>query len=137
MRTADEIAADADPRSPFSNHTEYELWADDGRGCYDCRNDDPETNTLCPILSAALLGTWPKEWTRRTVEWQIGDKSGTYEAVDECTEFDERDDDDGDGEPDPEPGPPPVIAGQIDMFEVFTDQALDAIGQPHPVTASP
>lgn len=124
MRTAEEISADAEPRSPFSNSTEYEIWAGNGRGCYDCVNDDAETEKWCPILGAALLGSWPKEWTRRTHDWSIGDKSGSIEVVDECTEFDERRGDEGD-DPEPEPEPPPVIDGQIDMFEVFADRIAD------------
>ena len=124
MRTYEEIAADAAAESPFSNSTEYEIWADSGRGCYDCRHDDAETDTFCPILSAALLSTWPKEWTRRTVDWQIGDASGSYETVGECTEFQERRDD-GEDEPEPEPDPPPVIDGQVDLFEVFADQIAE------------
>jgi hypothetical protein len=88
--------------------------------------DEPEK--FCPILSASLLGTWPMEWTRRTVEWQYGDASGSYEAVDECTEFDRRPDGGGgDDDPEPEPGPPPVIEGQIDMFEVFTEQFVESL----------
>jgi len=129
MRTPDEIAADAEARSPFSNHTEYEMWAGHGRGCYDCANDDDATEKYCPILGAALLGGWPKEWTRRTVQWEIGGKSGSYEVVDECTDFDRRPDDDGpddgDDQPEPDPGPPPVLEGQIDMFEVFADRIAE------------
>jgi hypothetical protein len=125
MRTDEQIAADAEDKSPFSNGTEYEMWAGRGRGCYDCLNDDPNTDKFCPILGVALLGKWPTEWTRRLYEWEIGDKKGAFPVVDECIEFDERRDDDGDDEPDPEPTPPPVIEGQIDMFEVFADRIAD------------
>jgi hypothetical protein len=76
MRTGEEIAADADQRSPFSNSTEYEIWANNGRACYDCRNDS------------------------------MGD------------------------DPEPEPEPPPVIDGQIDIFEVFVDQVVDRLPEP-------
>jgi hypothetical protein len=126
LRTHDQIAADAEQRSAFSNHTEYDLWADGPGGCYTCANDDGDTK-WCPILSAALAGAWPKEWTRRTHTWQIGDASGSCEVVDECTEYEERPDDDGGGGTEPEPEPPPVIAGQVDMFEVFADQVVDAL----------
>lgn len=138
MRTYDEISADAEKRSPFSNGTEYEMWAGRGRGCYDCANDDPEAEKFCPILSAALLGVWPKEWLREQHEWTIGDKSGSFERVGECTEFDRRPDDDGGGggdEPEPDPGPPPVIEGQIDMFEVFADHIADEAAARRPVQA--
>jgi hypothetical protein len=118
VRTAEQITADAADERPFSNSTEYESWANKGRGCYDCAHDDWETEKWCPILGAALLGSWPKEWTRRTQTWEIGGKSGSYEVVDECTEFEERRDG-PDGGADPDPGPPPVIGGQIDVFEVF------------------
>lgn len=121
MRTADQIQADASADRPFSNHSEYDLWADGGRGCYDCTQDNPETEKYCPILSVALLGNWPKEWARRTVE----SRYGSYETVGECTEFEERRDDGGDDEPEPDPGPPPVVEGQIDMFEVFAERIAD------------
>lgn len=137
MRTPDEIRADAEDRRPFSNSTEYEIWAGRGRGCYDCTQDDDATEKWCPVLGAALAGSWPKEWTRRTHRWESGGKSGSYEVVDECSEFEERRDDDGgeDGEPDPEPdpGPPPVIEGQIDMFEVFADRIADEATTREPV----
>jgi hypothetical protein len=129
VRTDSEIQADAAEDRPFSNSTEYELWADRGRGCYDCANDDPDTEKYCPILGTALLGSWPKEWTRRTHEWTAGGASGSYEVVDECTEFEERRDDDG-GDPEPEPEPPPVIDGQIDMFEVFAERIADEASLP-------
>jgi hypothetical protein len=101
MRTDEQIMADAADERPFSNHSEYEVWADSGNGCYDCAHDNPDAERYCPILSAALLGKWPREWTRAAHQWQVGDKSGSYEVVDECVEF-ERRPDDGDGPP-PEP----------------------------------
>jgi hypothetical protein len=129
VRTYEEISADAADERPFSNSTEYEIWADSGKGCYDCIHDDAETEKYCPILSAALLGpSWPKEWTRATHRWQIGDKSGSYEVVDECTEF-ERRRDDGGPEPTPPP-PPPVMEGQTDIFEVFAEQAVEELTRP-------
>jgi hypothetical protein len=127
MRTDEQIMADAADERPFSNHSEYDYWADSGKGCYDCVNDDAETEKYCPILSAALLGKWPREWTRATHQWQIGDKSGSYEVVDTCTEF-ERRPDDGDGPP-PDPEPVPVADGQVDMFEVFADQIVDQVAE--------
>jgi hypothetical protein len=134
MRTEDQIWEDAEDRRPFSNSTEYEIWANNGRGCYDCANDDARREKWCPILGAALMGRWPAEWTRRTVEWSSPANeswgtpaaSGSYEVVGECTEFNPRDDGPGD-DPDPDPGPPPVVDGQIDMFEVFADQIVTAI----------
>ncbi len=132
MRTYEEIAADAGPRSPFSNSTEFEIWASNGRACYDCLNDgigSTGDEPHCPILSASLLSTWPKEWTVRKVHWEIGGESGSYDAVGECIEFEERRDDDGDDEPDPEPGPPPVIEGQVDPFEVFADDVAEQAGR--------
>jgi hypothetical protein len=126
MRTNEQIMADAADDHPFSNHSEYDMWAGSGTGCYDCLNDDEPTEKYCPILSAALLGKWPREWTRAAHRWEIGDKSGSYEVVDECTEFERRRDDGGD-DPEPEPEPPPVVEGQVDMFEVFADQIAEHV----------
>lgn len=132
MRTREEITADAEPRSAFSNGTEYDMWAD--RWCYSCVNDDANTEKWCPILSVALLGSWPKEWLRRRVHWQIGDGSGEYDAVDTCTEFEERREP-RDGDPEPEPEPTPVIAGQVDIFEVFADQIAEQASERTAVSA--
>ncbi len=137
MRTSDQIQADAaDDDRPFSNSTEYEIWANNGRGCYDCANDDEDTEKWCPILGVAITGSWTAEWTRRTRTWEIGGKSGSYDVVDECTEFEHRRDDDGDSAPEPEPGPPPVIAGQVDMFEVFAEQIADQAASDRSVAAA-
>lgn len=140
MRSEEEIRADAEDRRAFSNGTEYEMWAD--RWCYRCRNDNAETETYCPILSVALLGGWPKEWTRHYVKfgayikeagrWEVSettadDPDGSV-FVDTCTEFEERRD--GEDEPAPEPEPSPVIPGQVDMFEVFADQAVTELSKP-------
>lgn len=133
MRTSEQIVADAENRSPFSNSTEYEIWADSGKGCYDCRHDDANQERYCPILSVAFLGNWPAEWTRRMRRWEIGDASGEYEVVDECTEFDRRNDEGDDSTPEPEP--PPEVVGQIDMFEVFADQITEQVSRAEQVTA--
>lgn len=124
MRTYDQIIADARPGSPFSNSTQFEIWAAN-RGCYTCRNDDlgeGGDEKHCPILSASLMGVTPKEWTTATDEDHI---HGNYT----CSEYDERPDDDGGpddpDDPEPDPGPPPVIEGQVDMFEVFADQIAE------------
>jgi hypothetical protein len=129
MRSEAEIHADAERRRPFSNHTEYEIWAGSGRGCYDCRHDKPDIEKWCPILSAALLSLWPKEWEHETEKWEIGGKSGSIQVVGECSEF-EHDDGDGDDDPEPDPAPEPVaeLDGQVDMFEVFADRIAE---QPH------
>jgi hypothetical protein len=98
MRTPEQIDADTDRTvKPFSNHSEYEIWA--SRHCYECVNDDANAELYCPILGAALLHGWPREWTRRTHTWQIGDKSGSYEVVDTCTEFVQRPEWPGDDDP--------------------------------------
>ena len=119
MRTEEQIRADAEPdHRAFSNGTEYEIWA--GRYCYECVHDDAETEKWCPILTVALLGAWPKEWTRATEP---------YTHVDTCTEFEQRPDDDGpdDDEPEPDgPGPfDPEMPGEVDIFEVMVEQALE------------
>lgn len=126
----DTVMANAKDERPFSNHSEYEYWADSGRGCYDCIHDNPDVELYCPILGAALLGRWPAEWTRRVHHWEIGGKSGDYEVADECTGFERRPD--GDDGPDvPEPGPQPVavIDGQVDMFEVFADSIAETASE--------
>lgn len=147
MRTSEQIAADAEDRSPFSNHSEFDYWADSGKGCYDCLHDNPATETYCPILSAAMLGNWPKELTRRYVKFGAFDKGTNRFEVFEttaddpdgcafvatCTEFEERRD--GEDDPEPDPEPPPVNAGQIDMFEVFADQITEQVRQPEAVSA--
>jgi hypothetical protein len=131
MRTVEEVWADAVDKPPFSNHTEFEIWAGSGSGCYDCVNDDAATEKYCPILGAALLGKWPREWPRVVHRWEIGDASGTRQVVGECSEFVQRPewpgDDDPDDGPPPDPTPPPVCAGQVDMFEVFVDQLVEHV----------
>jgi hypothetical protein len=135
VRPPEQIDADTDRDvKPFSNHTEFEIWA--SRYCYECVNDDTDAELHCPILGAALLGGWPKEWTRRTHTWQIGDKGGSYEVVDTCTEFVQRpewpgDDDPGDGPP---PEPVPECDGQLDLVDAYLPTALVELRKA-PVTA--
>lgn len=135
MRTLEQIRADAAAESAFSNHSEYEIWAD--RNCYECVHDNPETDTFCPILSVALLGGWPKEWTRRRVEFTtVEGKLSFYEVVDTCTEFEQRPDDEGGGDDDPPPdGPGPFDAEQPGQTDIFTFFAEDAISKLQPVGA--
>lgn len=119
MRTEEEIRADARPRSPFSNHTEFDLWAEDR--CHVCENDRAEEEVYCPILGVAIAGgVTPAEWTTRQHAWQIGDASGSVEVVDDCTAFVERTHFPGDPE-EPEERPVetvhiPVLDGQLDLF---------------------
>ncbi len=127
MRSEDEIHADAVEQRAFSNHSQFDYWADSGRGCYDCRHDKPNIELYCPILSAGYLGLWPKEWERKTEKWEYGGKTGELEVVGECSEF-EYDDEDGDGEePQPDPWPAPVaeMEGQSDIFSVFADEIAE------------
>jgi hypothetical protein len=127
MRSYEEIITDAADRSPFSNHTEFDIWAAH-RGCYTCRNDGigaTGDEPHCPILTASLLQKWPREWTPEKREWQIGGKSGSRWVVGECTEYDERRDDDGPADDHPVPPPPPEIDGQMDIFEVFADDVIE------------
>jgi len=128
VRTYEQIAADAADDRPFSNHSEFEYWADSGKGCYDCRHEDGG-ETGCPILTAALLGGWPTEWTRRTHRWEIDGKSGSYEVVDGCTEFEARRDGDEDPPVQPPPPPPAELDGQIDVFEVFAERIAEQASQ--------
>lgn len=126
MRTYDEISAAARDGRAFSNSTEFELWADQRGGCWTCSNDDQQAEKYCPILTVALQGVTPAEWATATEE---DARHSNYT----CAEYDERPDDDGpdDGdEPEPDPGPPPVIDGQVDMFEVFVDQGIAELPAP-------
>lgn len=117
MRTFEQISADARPGAAFSNSGQFEYWASGPRGCHSCRNDNEQTERYCPILSVAMCnGTTPAEWITFSDEDEI---HGSYT----CTEYDGRSD--GDDDPGPEPGPPPVIEGQVDMFEVFADRIAD------------
>lgn len=144
MRPETEITADAADERPFSNGTEYEIWAD--RHCYECVNDDPQADpeVFCPIITVALLGkgdgpAWPKEWTRRYIKF--GDRiEGTNRVevsettaddpdgcmfVGTCTEFEQRPDP-GDG-PEPEPEPVPDCDGQLDLIDAYLPTALAEI----------
>lgn len=119
MRTEDEIRADATEERPFSNHSEFDIWADNH--CYECQNDRAEEEAYCPILGVAMLhGVTPREWTTREEQWQIGDKSGSVTVVDDCTEFEQRTRFPGDPEePDERPVETvhvPVLDGQLDLF---------------------
>lgn len=115
---ADFVPAEARKGSAFSNHTQFEIWSAN-RGCGTCTKDDDVTEKWCPILSSALIGGIPPQWTCATEEdWVHGNYT--------CSDYEERRDDDGaDDDPEPEPEPPPVIDGQIDMFEVFADHIAD------------
>jgi len=118
VRTFDEIRADAADKRPFSNGTEFELWADRPGGCWTCTRDEPRTETWCPILSVVIThGVWPTEWQRR----EHRTEHGSYEVVGDCTEYDERPDDDGDDDDGPgtDPGPPPVVEGQLTLGDLF------------------
>jgi hypothetical protein len=115
-KTSDFVPADARDGSAFSNSTQFEIWASN-RGCWTCTKDDDATEKWCPILSAALAGGIPQQWTCASEEdWLHGNYT--------CSDYEERRDD-GPGDPDPEPEPPPVIEGQIDMFEVLADHIAD------------
>lgn len=142
MRSEDQIRADAADERPFSNGTEYDIWA--SRYCYECVNDNPQADpeVFCPIITVALLGkgdgpAWPKEWTRQYVKFgDYVDETRTRRQpiettaddpdgcmyVGECTEFEQRRDP-GDG-PEPEPEPPPVCDGQLDIIDAYLPTAL-------------
>lgn len=136
MRTEAEIRQDAADRRPFSNGSEYGIWAD--RYCWaPCVHDDPDREVFCPVLSVALLGSWPREWTRRYIKFgkpiegtnrvevseTTKDDPAGLEVVDACTEFEERRDD-GPDDPDPQPDPPPVCEGQLDLVDAYLDTAI-------------
>jgi hypothetical protein len=125
MRTEAEIAADARPGRAFSNGTEFDIWAD--RYCYECVHDNPNADpeVFCPILGFSLLNdATPREWVPGTVTT----KYGSYEAIDSCTEFEQRRDGRG-GDPDspPPPDPAPECDGQLDLVDAYLPTALDEL----------
>lgn len=123
---SDFIPAEARSGRAFSNHTQFEIWAAN-RGCWTCTKDDDATEKWCPILSSALIGGIPEQWTCETeTDWLHGNYT--------CSDYEERRDDDGDDDPEPEPEPPPVIEGQIDIFEVFADHIADEAAAHRPVS---
>lgn len=149
MRTEEQIRADAADERPFSNGSEYDMWAD--RHCYDCVNDDATTEKYCPILNVALLGQgWPKEWTRHYVKFGNRIEGTTRVEVSEttaddpdgcmfvgtCTEFEKRRDDGGGG-PKPAPKPQPECDGQLDIIDAYVDTAISELTpKPAEVAAS-
>lgn len=133
MKTFDEAMATARDGSPFSNSTQWEIWAD--RWCYTCSKDSPELvdkGQGCPLITVALMERTPAEWTAETEEDRV---MARYT----CSEYEERPewpgDDDPDSDPDdPDPtGPAENVPGQVDIFQVWTDQvveqATDLVGQ--------
>lgn len=120
MRTYDQVLADVDTtEQPFSNGTEFDIWAD--RHCHSCVHDNEATENYCPILSAAIGGKgWPTEWTRR----RAGTEPTTYEAVDTCTDFEQRRRGGGGGVPKPTPKPRVEVDGQLDIVDAYLDTAI-------------
>jgi hypothetical protein len=112
VRTYDEIAASARDERPFSNGTEWEIWA--ANWCWACHNpvevawrryQEGKRKTApkdfpggCPLIGCALNGKTPTEWLDQR-------KEGEPYPLDRfhCIEF--RGPDDGGG--DPWGGPPP------------------------------
>lgn len=80
---------------PFSNGTEWEIWSAKvcgaGEGCiHDSTYGQPtehplDTEANCPLITLALMETWPHEWKVRTVTYA----GGSYETPGECSEFTE------------------------------------------------
>lgn len=125
MKTYDEAFAAAKDRRPFSNGSQGGAWT--ANWCDRCVHDrsarrddvkpDPANKGLlgCALLAVALMERTPAEWIDQCEGGhRLGD---TYH----CTEFR---DENGRGD-EPEPEPPPVIEGQVDMFEVFADQIVE------------
>lgn len=95
------------------------------------------TGSRSPILSVAMLGGWPAEWTRHHLKFgariegtdrvevteTTADDPAGFECVDTCTEFEPRRDD-GPGDDEPEPEPPPVCDGQLDLIDAYLPTAL-------------
>lgn len=115
MRTYNEIMNTARDGSPFSNGTEWEIWA--ANWCWrPCMNpveaawqryeegQGPEPTEFpggCPLILAAMMGKTPTEWLE-----QPDNSPDRFH----CIEFR---DEEGDGqEPQPVPDPP----GMIELF---------------------
>lgn len=116
----DTIEANATDGSPFSNGTTGYDWM--GRWCDVCKIDGPFQRGVadlgCPIVLVAMLGKTPAEW----VETGVQDYC--------CTEFIPDDHGGDDGDPEPHPlFPPPVVEGQVDMFEVFAEQITENVSR--------
>lgn len=124
MRTEAEITADARPGRAFSNGTEFDIWA--SRYCYECVHDNPNADpeVFCPILGFSLLNdATPREW----VEGTVTTKYGNYQAIESCTEFQQRPEWPGDDDPDAGPTPPdpaPECDGQLDLVDAYLPTAL-------------
>ena len=82
---------------PFSNSTEYEMWAANWchRPCQMDKNED------CPLIMTALLGKTPVEWLEQPADQY---PSNAYH----CVNF--RGPDERDEEPKPQPDPPDMGA---------------------------
>jgi hypothetical protein len=105
---------------PFSNGTEWETWSANvcgaGDGCihdstYGQADEEMPAEVNCPLITLAMIGVWPHEWPRHAVDWQIGDKSGTYYRPGVCAEFCDHI---------PTPKPDPVVA--IDLFGTYAQE---------------
>ena len=80
MKGYDEEWERAASRVPFSNGTAWDMWA--FRWCEQCVNDgmggtDPDGKPWCPLITVALAGRTPAQWTEKTPPLQ------DYE----CSEF--------------------------------------------------
>lgn len=120
MRTPDEIDAAATEGSPFSNGSEGYAWMD--RWCDECANNDEETEKWCPILSVALLGKTPAEWSEKPWQQIKGAPEGEVAPVlgdtYHCSEFVQAPEADPDVEfaRRIETVNIPVLDGQMDLF---------------------
>lgn len=121
MRSYQEIIETARDVSPFSNGTEWEMWA--AHWCWrPCMNPvelayqrwsegegpEPSENTGgCPLILAAMMGKTPTEWLE-----QPDDNPDRYH----CIEFRREE---GEGE-EPQPIPDPPGQGTLFAREPFT-----------------
>lgn len=77
MKSIEEYEKAARTGRPFSNSTEWEIWqfnacmggGNDSRRCVNDDNDD------CPLITLAVSGCTPAEWTGPHGRYQCGEKT--------------------------------------------------------------
>lgn len=120
-RTAYERAREG---SPFSNHTEWEIWS--ANWCENCRNDGMgvgKDTPQCELITVAVC------YGRTPLEWLTASPDGNVPGEYHCINFRSRDNPpDWGREPRPIPDPP----GQETLFdrETYTGVRMPLLADP-------